>query len=146
MPLGPRDGVLQIFREFRRLIEAVEGLTGVLSQAAEREKSLGPALDRLTALEISRHQFNAEIEGLLLRAEGKLKAAANAEARERQLKKSYERDAEPFPEEGNGESPAERETLRGNDAAASEAERLQAMRLDVAPNNKALAQRAKWGV
>jgi len=137
---------LRIFREFRRLIEAVEGLTGVLSQAAEREKSLGPALDRLTALETSRHQFNAEIEGLLLRAEGKLKAAANAEARERQLKKSYERDADPFPEEGSGKAPGEGDAIPGYDAAASEAERLQALRLDVATNNKALAQRAKWGV
>jgi len=118
----------------------------VLAEAAEREKSLGPALDRLTALETSRHQFNAEIEGLLLRAEGKLKAAANAEARERQLKKHYEKLADPFAENGDGSTTEAQEGVRQLDAAIGEGERLQALRLGVAPSNKALAQRAKWGV
>jgi len=137
---------LQVFREFRRLVDAVEGLARELAAIAEQQRELGPALDRVTSLETERHQFHAEIEGLLLRAEGKLKAAANAEARERQLKKSYERDADPFPTEGNGDAPIERDPILANDAAAGEAERVQALRLDVAPNNKALAQRAKWGV
>jgi len=128
------------------LIAAIEALSRVLAEAADREKSLGPALDRLTALETSRHQFQAEIEGLLLRAEGKLKAAANAEARERQLKKSYEKNLDPFPDGGNGEPSTAGDPILSYDAAASEAERLQALRLDVAPSNKALAQRAKWGV
>jgi len=146
VPLRSWDGFLRIFREFRRLVEAVEGLAGALEVAAERENSLGPALDRLTSLETQRHQFEAEIQGVLLQAKGKLQAANNAEARERQLKKSYERDADPFPVDGeNGEAP-EGSAILGDDAAASEAKRLQALRLDVAPNNKALAQRAKWGV
>lgn len=118
----------------------------VLAAAAEHEKSLGPALDRLSALEMSRHQFQAEIEGLLLRAEGKLKAAANAEARERTQRKSYENLADPFPEDGNGAPTEAQEGVQQLDAAIGEGERLQALRLGVAPNSKALAQRAKWGV
>ena len=137
---------MQIFREFRRLVGALEGLSGVLAEAAEREKSLGPALDRLTALETSRHQFNAEIEGLLLRAEGKLKAAANAEARERTQRKAYDKDFDPFPKDRDAGPTEAQEGVQQLDAAISEGERLQALRLDVAPNNKALAQRAKWGM
>jgi len=118
----------------------------VLVAAAEREESLGPALDRLAALETSRHQFNAEIEGLLLRAEGKLKAALNAEARERTQRRAYESQLDPFPENGEGAPSEAQEGVQQLDAAISEGERLQAMRLDVAPSNKALAQRAKWGI
>jgi len=146
MPPRPRDGLLQVLRDFRRLIEAVEGLSGVLAAAAEREKSLDPALDRLNALELSRHHFEAEVQGVLLQAKGKLQAANNAEARERQLKKSYERDADPFPVESENGEAAEGNPSPGFDAAASEAKGVQALRLAVAPNNKTLAQRAKWGV
>jgi len=135
---------LQVLRQFRRFVDAIEGLTHELAAIAEQQRELGPALDRVTSLETERHQFHAEIEGLLLRAEGKLKAAANAEARERQLKKSYERSADIFSEDGDGEAPTERDAVLPDDAAAGEAERLQALRLDMATNHKALAQNYKW--
>jgi len=116
----------------------------VLTAIAEKQRELGPALDRLDALEISRHHFEAEIQGVLLKADGKLKAANNAEARERQLKKSYERFADPFPEEGDGSPSEAQEGVQQLDAAISEGERLQALRLDVAPNHKAHALNYKW--
>jgi len=116
----------------------------MLAAIAEQQRELGPALDRVSALETERHQFKAEVEGLLLRAEGKLKAASNAEARERQLKKSYERGIDPFPEVGDGEAAIEPNTVLADNAAASEAERLQTMRVDVAPNHKATAVNYKW--
>jgi len=146
VPPRPGNGFLLVFRQFRRLVDAIEGLTSQLAAIAEQQRELGPALDRVALLETERHQFKAEVEGLLLRAEGKLKAAANAEARERQLKKSYERDIDPFSEDGNGQAQPVDGPVLGGDAPASEAERMQPLRLDVAPNNKALAQRAKWGV
>lgn len=132
-----------ILRDFRHLTEAVEQLVAVLGHLITIQRDAGPALDRLEALELSRHQFEAEVAGTLLKAEGKLKAASNAEARERQLKRSYERQLD------EGFESIEETAEKGNpvlhvDAETREAERLQAMRLDVAPSNKEIALRAKW--
>jgi len=142
-----------VFRPISRLIAALQGLkaelrcvTVALSDLYRAYVDQGPALDRLQALEASRHQFEAMCEGLLLKAEGKLRAATNAEARERANKKSYEHLIDPFPEDGVEPEPEAPFKLLSDDAARSEAERVQALRLDVAPNNKALAQRAKFGV
>ena len=107
---------------------------------------MGPAVERLEALELSRHQFEAKCEGLLLKAEGKLRAANNAEARERVLKKTYEHLVDPFPEESEPAEALARDPSANHDAAPSEAEGLSPVRLDVAPSNKTLAQRAKFGV
>lgn len=133
-----------MFRAFSRLLEVLAALVAAIGYLAKIQKEAGPAIERLDALELSRHQFEAEIQGILLKAEGKLAAASNAEARERQLKKSYERlveesdlDGDPRPEE-DGVLPL--------DAQEREAERLHALRLDVAPNNKTLAVRAKFGL
>lgn len=142
-----------MFRAFRRLIDAQEGiqagqfqLSAAVSELAAAHVALAPATERLDALELSRHQFEALCEGLLLKAEGKLKAANNAEARERSLRKSYEHLIDPLAEEGERPEATRRNTDLEDDAAHSEAERVHALRLDVAPNNKALAQRAKFGV
>lgn len=133
-----------ILRSFRALIAAVEQLVLVIEKVAEAQERAGPAAERLDALELSRHHFEAEIAGILLKAEGKLKAANNAEARERQLKRSYERladdgalDGEPGPEAGQ-------EIIGPLDAPAGEGEGVPPVRLDMAPNNKAYALRAKW--
>ena len=107
---------------------------------------MGPAVERLEALELSRHQFEAKCEGLLLKAEGKLRAANNAEARERALRRSYEHLIDPLLDPGDQPEAPARNADGKDDAAPSEEERLQAMRLDVAPSNKTLAQRAKFGV
>jgi len=133
-----------LFRGFRRLVEAIQELHLAVKELSHVQRQLGPALDRLEALEHSRHQFEAECEGMLLKADGKLKAASSAEQRERQLKKANERlsfEFDPASEEG-----AERETVLTDDAAGGEAPRVPPVRLALATNNKAHAVKTKWGV
>lgn len=136
---------MTIFRDFRALVAALQDLVAVLEHGVEAQRELGPALDRLDALELSRHHFEAEIEGRLLQADGKLKAAKNAEARERQLKRSYENHLLD-PINADGEEGTEPPAVLPVDAQAGEAERLHSLRLDVAPTGKALAVRAKFGM
>jgi len=143
----------KVLRPLSRLIAALQGVRDGLRAISSRLEELsavvnaqGPDIERLEVLEKSRHQFEAMCEGLLLKAEGKHRAANNAEARERQMKKSYEHLIDPFPEAGvEPEAPGRHPDII-DDATPSEAERVHALRLDVAPNNKALAQRAKFGV
>ena len=142
-----------MFRSFRRLLAALEGLKaelrGVsveLSELCATYKAQGPAIERLQTLETSRHQFEAMCEGLLLKAEGKHRAANNAEARERANRKSYEHLLDPLAEDGEQPEAAARDAVDVHDVAAGEAEGLPPVRLDVAPSNKTLAQRAKFGV
>jgi len=137
--------MLTIFREFRALVSAVQELVVVLRGLLEAQEAAGPALDRLAALELSRHKHEAEIEGMLLKAENKLKAASNAEARERQLKKSYENTII-GPLDADGEQGSEAQAVRGFDAAASEEAGVPPLRLAVATNPKAAAVRAKFGL
>jgi len=137
--------MLRVFRDFRRLPDVLERLVHVLGELAQTQTEAGPAAERLDALELSRFHFEAECAGKLLQAEGKLKAASNAEARERQLKRSYERqqdDVDPSAAVGE-EGPVDPPVLP-IDAATIEAERLHALRLDLAPNSKTHALRAKW--
>ena len=135
---------MPIFPRFSRLFDAIEELGRSLDRIAQTQEEMGPALDRLAALEMSRHQFEAQMEGLYLKAEGKLKAASNAEARERQLKKSYENRLDSF--DPDGETGAEPQAVLSDDAPPSETERLRALPLGMAPNNKAAAVRAKFGI
>jgi len=134
---------LQVFRDFRSLLDALRALVSVLADLVEAQRELGPAVERLEALELSRHHFEAEISGMVLKAEGKLKAANNSEARERQLKKSYENRIDPLDPDSQ-EAEEVGETVYDLDVARGEEERLQALRLDVAPNSKANALRRKW--
>lgn len=142
-----------MFQPFRRLLAAAYELVTCLMNlrdavsdltAATREQ--GPAIERLEALELSRHQWEAMCEGLLQKAEGKLKAANNAEARERANKKSYEHLIDPLAEVGDEPEAPHGTLVLGDDASPGEAERLSALRLGVAPTGKALATRAKFGV
>jgi len=133
---------LAIFRTFRHLLVAIRDLIDAIESLAAAQTSATPAMDRLDALELGRHQFEAEVAGALLEAKGKLRAASNSEARERQLKRSYEKDSDPFDEggeAGSGEGP-----LLPDDAPPSETERLPALHLGVAPNNKGAAIAHKW--
>jgi len=142
-----------VFRPFRRLLAGIEdiarSLTAIdlsLTDIIQAQREVGPANDRLDNLERERAQFQAEIEGLLLRADGKLRAANNSEARERQLKKSYEKLVDTVDETGDGQTPARRISDSMDDATAGEAEGMPPVHLDVAPSNKTLAQKAKFGV
>ena len=134
-----------IFSWFRRFVEAITALTSSLDNLANIQRELGPALDRLEALERTRHQFEAQCEGMLLKADGKLRAAASSEARERQLKKANDRVvADPFREAGEeGTEPA---PVFPNHVAGGEAPGVPAVRMALAPNNKAHAVRAKFGL
>jgi len=133
-----------VFRWFRSLVEAIKALTDALEDIARIQRELGPAVERLDRIELSRHQWEAEIEGMLLKADGKLKAAAASEQRERQLKKANQRlDTEFDPVGEDGTPPA---TDAGHDAPGGEAPGMPPVRLALAPNNKALAVRAKWGI
>ena len=142
-----------MFRPFWRLFVTSDNLAAslrelcvTLNELSATQKAQGPATERLEALELSRLQWEAMCEGLLQKAEGKWRAASNAELRERANKKSYEHLLDPLAEVGD-EPEASGGAVPDNDVAFSEAQRLQALRLDVAPlNDKALAQRAKFGV
>ena len=143
----------RVLRPISRLVAALQDLKDRLARLTEVLESLcrlqseqGPATARLEALELSRHQWEAMCEGLLQKAEGKLRAANNAEARERANKKSYEHLIDPLAEVGLEPEAPVRDPDSGNDAPPSEAERLHAVRLDVAPSPKELAKRAKFGV
>jgi len=129
---------------FHQLVQALVAIVEVLGELVRMERDAGSALERIGDLELSRHQFEAECAGKLLQADGKLKAAANAEQRERQLKRSYERQLDPLDQDS--EQGSEAGAILPIHAEASEAERLSAMRLDVAPSDKALAVRAKFGM
>jgi len=143
----------RVLRPFRRLVAAMQGLrnvlrdiSGELTRLRQLQQEAGPATERLDALERDRHQFEAMCEGLLMKAEGKLRSANNAEARTRADKRSYQNLLDPLDEDGELLAEKARHPDSGNDVPAGEAERLSALRLDVAPSPKALAQRAKFGV
>ena len=142
--------VFRVFSRFlavtERIEDALSSLNNTLDKLCQTQRAQGPAVERLAALELSRSQWEAECEGLLLKAEGKLRAANNAEARERALRKTYEHLIDPLAEDGEQAEASGRNAHPGHDAPPSEDDRLQAVRLDVAPSNKTLAQRAKFGV
>ena len=129
---------------FRGLLEAIQALTNALKELSDVQRGLGPAIDRLEALERSRIHFEAECEGMLLKADGKLKAATSAEQRERQLKKANDKLADPFSPDGEAE--LESDALHPVDAPAGEAQGLPPVRLALATNDKTHAVRAKWGI
>jgi len=133
-----------IFPGFRRFLEAIAALTSALQELATIQRELGPALDRLEGLERSRIHFEAECEGMLLKADGKLKAAASAEARERQLKKANARLADPFRDDVD--EATERAPVLPDYVAPGEAPGVPPVRLALAPNSRTAAVRAKFGL
>ena len=130
---------------FRRLFEAIQALTDSLTALTDVQRQLGPALDRLEALERSRIHFEADVEGMLLKADGKLKAATSAEQRERQLKKANDKLTDPFSPDGEAE-PENPAWVRPNHVAGGEGQGVPPVRLALATNNKAHAVKTKWGL
>ena len=136
------DSAFKEHQPFRALAETVDRLVLTLEATEKLQREHGPAMDRVDALELSRVRFEAECEGILLKADGKLKAASASEARERQLKRSYEK-RDPFENGDDERGPAteeERPLLR--DAATGEP--VVQPYADMSP--KAVALRAKWGM
>ena len=134
-----------VFQGFRRLLESIQALTDAVLALNETQRQLGPALDRLEALERSRHHFEADCEGMLLKADGKLKAATSAEQRERQLKKANDKTADAFDLDSE-EAPLGRTHIPEDDAPGGQAPGLPPVRLALASNNKAHAVKTKWGI
>ena len=143
LSLTLRRGSLAILSGFRRLLEAIQAVGDGLQALVLAIQEVGPGAVRLDALELSRHQFEAECSGALLEAKGKLKGALSSEARERHMIKQSEKDADPLADLGEeiaeGGNP-----VQPNHAPAGEAERVPALRLDVAAGGKTSALMHKW--
>lgn len=129
-----------VLRDFRRIADALERLASTAAAAIRNEHEHLELSARIDAVERDRHQFEAQMEGLLLKSEGKLKAAANAEARERHQAEKRRDEFDPFPDEGEE---IERQ-LQDLDAEGSQEEEVQPMHLGLEKNSKAYALRAKF--
>ena len=123
------------------LVAGLDHLTHELNQLVVAHRELGPAVERVEALELSRVRWEAECEGMLLKADGKHNAAKAAEMRERQLKRSYET-RDPF-ENGDGGEPTQEERARLLDERGV-AKAFQEPVVVAPPSRKARAVLAKW--
>jgi len=132
---------LGLIKDFRRAADALERMAAGMTAAQRERLDTAPVFERLQDLEQSRSMWEAEVEGILAKAEGKLKAAANSEARERTMRKSREADLDPFGDDSDGFP----EVVPIGDAPASEEEGVQPVRVDVAQDYKALALSRKFG-
>ena len=130
-----------MFRSVRALIEVIESLDSTLKALVEATLQAGPAADRLEILELSHAQWEAEMQALLLKADSKMKSANNAEARERTMKKSYEKYVDPFDQEGAPELAP----VPGGDVEGGEEEGVPPVYPGVAPlSAKEMALRHKF--
>jgi len=142
-----------VFGGFRRFLavtekieDALSSLNNTLDKLCQAQQEQGPATERLDALELSRSQWEAECEGLLQKAEGKLRAANNAEARERANKKSYAHLIDPLAEVGDEPETPAPDPHSNDDGSPSEEDRLLALRMALASTPREIAKRAKWGM
>lgn len=126
---------------FRGLTDAIQSLAAAVRGAEEKWAEGGSALERIEALELSRGTWEAEVEATLLKADGKLKAANNAEARARTMERHVEKQLDPFDREGE-EIP---ETIPEGDGAGGEEEWVQPVPVAVEANPKTRALRMKFG-
>lgn len=139
-----------MFPTFRRILEAnkaaataLQGIEKILETAIDGMSDGGDLGDRVGALELQRAIFEADMDGLVTRAEGKLKAANNAEARTRTMKRSYETYADELDEDRPPQIEAEPLQLPQGDAEIVQ-ESLQQVPLGMAANNKAHPTRMKF--
>ena len=125
--------------------KALRDIADVLHEVSGRVADRRELTDRIEELELSRAKWEAEIEGLLLKADSTLKASANAEARTRTMKKNYEAHFDEIDPDREAEIAQE---VRGHfppaDATSSGAQTLPALHVDVEENGKAAAMRLKF--
>jgi len=134
---------LQVFRDFRRLLGVFEGIGATLTELVTLLRADEGMADRLTKLEDHRRSWEADIEGVLLKAEGKLAASNNAEARTRTMKRHAERLADPLDIDGEGEPAA----VPSGDVEGSEEGEMPAVYRPLAPiDSKQNAMNAKFAV
>jgi len=131
---------MSVLQDFRRIADALERLAATQTRAVTEAAERHPSEERLDDLELGRSRFEAEMEGLLMKAEGKLKAASNAEARERHQRRQYEAELDPFSED----SEEVQRRLQDVDAEGLQEEEVQPLHLGLETNSKAHALRAKW--
>jgi len=130
-----------VLKDFRRAADALERLAANLPAANREHNEVSLLVEKIVALERSRALWEADVEGMLQKAEGKLRAAANAEARERTMKDFHEDDVDPFPPD----SPEIQAQLQDEDAEVVEPEGVHVLSVDMAPETrKAFALRMKY--
>jgi len=135
---------MSILRDFRRVADALERLAATQAQAVRSQPAEGrlSELEELVReLEHDRSRWEAEMEAVLMKAEGKLHATLNAESRTRTMKKSYEKHLDPFDlDRDEVEAP-----VPAGDVPPGQEEEVYDVPVGVAPlNSKAKAVRAKW--
>lgn len=139
---------------FRSLLDGIHGvreeLSGLRSDLSALLEALGASPaglegveDRLEDLERSRALWEAEVEGVLLQAENKFKAARSSEERTRRLAESAE-----FDEDGLDELPERIQELYRRDEAGGPEEGVQPVPegMEPPPSPQEWAVRAKAGV
>lgn len=136
---------MKVLSDFRRLVDAVEALAIQVASSNLARIELGDASERLEMLERSRGAWEAEMEALVLKADGKLKAQMNSEARERTLKRSYEKNADPFdPDREENIDPGQDPVWDGN-APPGQTEGMLPVRVGMeADDKKAMILRMKF--
>jgi len=129
-----------MFSTIKALVGELHGINLRLKDLIELQRLQGPADDRLQELELSRATWEAEIEGVLLKAEGREKAARSAEARTRTMKRHYE-DESDF---GDPDSAEEPEAVPLGYAPTSAEEQMHHVHVGMAEDYKTQALRAKF--
>jgi len=136
---------LRIFQTFRDLTQAIQSLADALVDGDDgpRAAVLG---ERLDGLELGRSLWEANMEALVLRAEGKLKASRNAEERARKMR-SFDEDLFPDDDEDRAEAEIQRPggVLPDVDVQASAEAGVHGVPVGVEVDDKAYALRAKFG-
>lgn len=142
---------------FKRLPGALQEIATTLRRACELLSSLlehldtdGSAEERLSALERSRTQWEAQVEAEILSSDSKYKQARAAEERARGMMQRAEKLQESVGELEEGEEDIPQEYLdliRQSHGAGGEEEAVQSMPANVgrAPTRKDRAKAAKWG-
>jgi len=133
-------GISDMRNAFRRFLEAIERLSAAVRENTVAMRENGPATERLETLELSLARWEAETEATLLKAEGKLQAANNAEARTRTMKRHVDKYTDPLdPDFEEDPTP-----IRPDYVEVGEAERVQPVHLGVAASDKTSALNTKF--
>lgn len=143
-----------MLRFFRAVLSAIQDVSVAVRQLRDgvndisAERSDSSDLDaRIQSLELGRAKWQAEVEALVLQAKGQFRAASNAEARERTMKESYEKQSDlgldDGPEEFEGEGP---ESVFPIHVPAGEENGLHQVPVGMARTRKATAVNAKYGL
>lgn len=137
---------------FRHCLEALEAIANSLLELRTsiseslRAKADSDALaERVGALELGRGLFEADMEGLLAKCEGKMKAANNAEARERTMRRQRENFSDGFDNDfEEAELEGTHRVLPPGNATSREEEPMHTVHVGLASSDKTLPLRMKF--